>query len=107
MNDYDFQSITDSTELSDLRTYGFYVREQVEAHGGLMPEWLLESLTERCAEKVDEATGFLAFDVGLGDIFTDEELRLAIDSISVKDMPLDLFREFIEEITKQRLDGDL
>jgi hypothetical protein len=94
-----------SDALRNARTYGYYVREQVEAHGPYLPEWHLEAMVNMASDQADECIDFLNEVVGLEGMIPEDHLGIALEAITVRDMPLETFSELIEEIVNERLDS--
>lgn len=102
MPNYDL--IEQSKELIDARTYGYYVREQIDAYGSLMPEWLVEDLVDGAGWRTDEAVYYLLEVVGLKDVLDHMHLEIALEAITVRSMDLGMFSEFIQTIVEDSLD---
>ena len=102
MPNYDL--IESSDELADARTYGYYVREQIEAHGSLMPEWLVEDLVDGAGWRTDEAVYYLLEVVGLKDVMDPMHVEIALEAITITSMDLKMFSEFIQTIVEDSLD---
>ncbi len=103
--DYDFNHLITSSEvLKDARTYGFYVREQIEAHGSLMPEWLIENLVEGAALRTDLAADYLLVNCDLRLFFDREVVLVALESITIRNMPLDSFSLLLEHLIEEGID---
>ncbi len=94
-----------SDTLLEARTYGYYVREQVEAYGALLPDWHLHSMVELASIQADECIDFLNEVVGLEGLIPVEHLDIALEAITVRNMPLDMFAELVQEIVEEGLDG--
>ncbi|MGI9446890.1 MAG: hypothetical protein ACR2NI_04440 [Pirellulales bacterium] len=102
MPNYDL--IESSDELADARTYGYYVREQIEAHGTHMPAWFVEDLVAGAGWRTNEAVYYLLEVVGLKGILDPMHLEIALEAITVRSMDLRMFSEFIQTIVQDSLD---
>lgn len=106
MSDFDLKHLITSSEiLKDARTYGYYVREQIEAHGSMMPEWLIDSLVQGAALRTDLALDYLMDDCDLRLFFSDQEMVVILDSITVRNLPLLDFHRLIELLIEEGIDG--
>jgi len=102
---YDLHSIiTNSKILKDARAYGYYVREQIEAHGSLMPDWLVDNLVEGAAHRTELAADFLANDCNLALFFEREVIMVALEAITVRDMDLESFCELLVLLIEESID---
>lgn len=93
-----------SDRLVEARTYGYYVREQVEAYGSYMPDWHLQAMVNMASDQADDCHDFLNDVVGLEGVLPDEHLYIALEAITVRDMPLDLFAELIKQLVDEEVD---
>jgi hypothetical protein len=99
-----FDLIPSSKELMDARTFGYYVREQIDAYGTTMPEWMVESLVEGASVRTESCIDFLLWQVGLSDSMNWEVLEMALEAITVRDMDLEMFSEFLKDLHGNPLD---
>ena len=99
-----FDLIPSSKELMDARTYGYYVREQIDAYGATMPEWMVESLVEGANVRTQACIDFLLWEVGLAGSMDWEVLEMALKSITVQGMNLRVFSKFIKDLHGNSLD---
>ncbi len=105
MEDYDLTHLIINSEvLKDARTYGYYVREQIEAHGSYMPEWLMQSLVDGADMRINDAVDFLLDDCELSMWFDEEHVEIMLESITVRNMTLEMFSEFIQELIEEAID---
>ena len=100
-----YQLIPESQELLNARTYGYYVREQIDAYGTTMPEWLIEDLVKGAAERTDACIDFLTWQVGLADVMSWNHMEIALEAITVRSMDLEMFSQFIQTLVEEPLDG--
>ncbi len=94
-----------SDTLLEARTYGYYVREQVEAYGALLPDWHLQAMVDLAGTQADECIDFLNEVVGLEGLIPPEHLDIALEAITVRNMSLEMFAELIQGIVEKGLDG--
>ena len=99
-----YHLIEHSETLAQNRIFGFYVREQIEAHGTLMPEWLIEDLSGRAGELTDLAVSHMLFEIGLDGYMDREYIEVALEAITIRSMELRTFAEFVQELVKKTLD---
>ncbi len=99
-----YELIPESQELLNARTYGYYVREQIDAYGTTMPEWLVEDLVEGAAERTEACIDFLTWQVGLADVMPWQHMEIALEAITVRSMDLEMFSEFIQTLAEEPID---
>ena len=101
--------INSSDDLVALRTYGFLVRERVEAYGSLMPEWMVTSMVEESAKLEGAAVSYLQDNLVwsmLGSELGDYELKIALEFISILGKPISEFHDFLKSICESLDLGD-